>query len=678
MVDPRLLRLSQPPADGEVLSTTHPQRLVALAEDVGDLVRSRAFLQGLVMGGHDVLAVWARGDWPRRLSFLPDRIQVHPGQPGPEGFAGSVSADAQVQAALAAADALVPFGSTARTVAEAVAGRRCPVAPHADLAGWSYLSRTWEQLAARADAGRLHAGYARHLTQLVGLLDGTVPDEAQAPLGELLEHLLRTGEHEVAAPLVPLLDLQVGDPSLVARRRAVLAHLRTSLSGREDPDLRAAAGSALAAADAHLAAGEVPAAARLTTLALGLLFHVELHAAGSGSPLVEDPDGFLASWRASTVGQVLAGPVPRRSYDPGARGGVVAVPGSYPRFAAPVVAALLEHADVEVVDLADDGHLRGLGVRGELVEWRLRLALGQEVPPPWGSTEALDRATALFVDWADRGALVALTGLASGVRTTLRIHSMDALSPWVHLVDWTAVDELVLVSEHLRDLVARLLGDRLSGTRVHVVPNVVDTSRITTVKDEGHRRRLLMIGWAQRVKDPVWALEVLGRLRQEDPDWRLLLVGPDLAPGTVRSAIDHARSFRHRLTEPDVCGAVEFVGESERLAPHLASSGFVLSTSHRESFGLGLVEGAASGAVPVVRNWPIFAPLDGARRLFPDEWVVDTVEEAVARIRTHQDEPAWSGASTRARETVAERFITGSPEQELARIVLGRADDEPS
>src|SRR5690606_177757 len=82
-------------------------------------------------------------------------------------------------------------------------------------------------------------------------------------------------------------------PLLAARRRAVVAHLRTSLAGREDPALRPAAAGALAAADEHLAAGDVPAAARATTLALALLFHVELHAAGPASPLVEDPDAFL-------------------------------------------------------------------------------------------------------------------------------------------------------------------------------------------------------------------------------------------------------------------------------------------------------------------------------------------------------------------------------------------------
>lgn len=691
MVDQRLLRLSPPPADGEVLSTSRHQRLVALAGDVSDFVRSRAFLRGLVMGGHEVVPVWWTGKWSDELDFLPQGIHLSPGRPGPvqrtlrrdlsanwqtfeEGnadLAVAAALDPRVTEILDRADALVAFGDAARESAARVAVDGCPVVPHSDLSGWAYLSRTWERLAARVEAGLLNAAFARHLSELIRILGGQVPATSQDDLTELFDALRRSGDHEAAAPLIPLLDLSVDDPVRAGRRRALVSHLRTSVSGREDPDLRPAAAVALEAADDRLTAGDVSGAGQLTTIALALLFHVELHAAGSASPLVEDPDAFLAGWRSSAVGRTLAAPLARREPGPGARGGVVAVPGSYPRFAAPVVAELLEHADVEVVDLADDGHLRGLGVRAELVEWRLRLALGEDVPPPWGSTEAVDRASALFVDWADRGAVVALSGVPTGVRTTLRVHSMDALSAWIHLLDWTAVDDLVLVSDHLRDLLQRLLGDRLGTTRVHVVPNVVDTSRITTVKEEGHRRRLLMIGWAQRVKDPGWALEVLGRLRQEDPSWRLRLVGPDLAPGTVRSAVDHAAELRHRLTEPDVCGAVEFVGESERLAPHLAASGFVLSTSHRESFGLGLVEGAASGAVPVVRNWPIFAPLEGARRLFPEDWVVDSVEEAVARIRNLRDEPAWTRASQKAQEAVAERFIAGSPEQELARIVLG-------
>ena len=107
------------------------------------------------------------------------------------------------------------------------------------------------------------------------------------------------------------------------------------------------------------------------------------------------------------------------------------------------------------------------------------------------------------------------------------------------------------------------------------------------------------------------------------------------------------------------------------LAPHLAGSGFVLSTSRRESFGMGLVEGAASGAVPVVRDWPIFASLDGARGLFPEWWVAGTVEQAVARIRSLADEPTWSEASEEARRVVQERFSSDTTRATFQELVLG-------
>ena len=87
---------------------------------------------------------------------------------------------------------------------------------------------------------------------------------------------------------------------------------------------------------------------------------------------------------------------------------------------------------------------------------------------------------------------------------------------------------------------------------------------------------------------------------------------------------------------------------------------------------MGLVEGAASGAVPVVRDWPIFAPLEGTRELFPADWVVGSVEEAVERIRQHAEADAWQRASAASRESVAERFGHSESSRRLREIVLGR------
>lgn len=306
-----------------------------------------------------------------------------------------------------------------------------------------------------------------------------------------------------------------------------------------------------------------------------------------------------------------------------------------------------------------------------IVERRLRHALGLPAGLDLELIEELEGADALFVDWADRAAVELVMSLPADRAATLRIHSMDALSAWVHLIDWSRVGDLVLVSEHLRAVVRGILGERLRHTRLHVVPNLVDLSRLSPDKTEGHRRRLLMTGWAQRVKDPLWALEILAALRADDPQWRLTLLGADFLLNQVASTQDYAREFWDRMVQDDLRDAVDIVGFTDAVGPVLAEAGFVLSTSRRESFGLGLVEGAISGCVPVVRDWPVYASVDGARGLFPQDWVVDSIEEAVARIRATCDEPAWTQASGAARAEAQERFAVDSAREQLQQIVLG-------
>lgn len=684
--------------DGEVLSTTRPQRLVALAHDADDLTRVHEYLRGLTMAGHVVALVWLTGEPGEELDFLGQRRRIRPGlvrSPGAvrqllktprEHWRGdrttlvdAIRLDPAVLRLLDGAEGVMAFGDPARGTIETIVEGRSRRVPHKDLRGWAGLSRTWAQFRETARAGQLTPAYAGQLAARASLLREPPPDEVQDDLSDFLTELTRSGHHQQAIQLLPFVQLEVEDDVEVARRRALLAYTRTSQSGQEDPDLRGSATALLEAIDTVLAQGDLERAATLTTVALGLLFHVELHADKTSTPLVEDPDDFLQAWRDSDIGQVLARPTPRpprRTQRTGGHVGptrVLAFRGSYPQFSAQVIEALDNREDVEVTvhDWSGRGStVRGLGVRREPVEERLRQAMGEQIHDEELSI-LFDEADTVFIDWADRGALVALMHVPEGVRVTLRIHSMDALSPWIHLIDWTGVEDLVLVSDHLRDVVERLLGDRLSGTTLHVLPNVVDTSRIPEDKTPGHLRRLIMIGWAQPVKDPEWALEVLSTLREHDHRWELVLVGPDFNPGTVSSGVAYAARFRERLTAPDVCGGVEFVGRTRDLAPHLRSAGFVLSTSQRESFGLGLVEGAASGAVPVVRNWPIFASLDGARRLFPPEWVVDSVEAAADRILAHADAEDWERDSTAVREEVARRFLVGDPARTLGQIVLG-------
>lgn len=690
------------PSSRPVVSTSERQQIVVLAADAAALNQVATKLPHLRSLGHRVVLVWLSGKPGRALASFKARVPIRTFSSRGRrqqarlilttpprylrdraSLAGALALDPRATRTLRSADAVVPVGQEAWKVAERLMTREHTLVTADELDQWAQMGALWNELQRRLDdqPGRLDPKYTRRLLRHITLMDG-VPLTRQSLLIPPVEALHATGEYDLARRLLAFVSMDHDGLDEIERtlRRGLAVLVQTSAEGEEQAELRPAAGQLVDAADRCLDLGETDRAVSAATLALQLLFHRELHADGTSSPLVGDADNYLAPWRASRVGRLLEGPAPQRpvvrrnvhvpSRDTH-RPRVVVVPGTYSSFARPVIEALKEKAEVRVVELSARPELRGLGTRRELVDARLRQALGSEDVPSYELLEELEQADALFVDWADRGGLAAVMTAPEGIRVVLRVHSMDAFSPWIHLIDWSRVDELILVSEHLRQMVTRLVGDRLTHTRVHVVSNVLDESRLPTTRTEGYLRRMLMVGWGQRVKDPLWALEVLAALRVDEPAWRLSLVGADFPADAIRSQGAYARQFRERLTHDDVRGAIDFVGFTRDLAPHLARSGFMLSTSRRESFGLGLVEGAAAGLVPVVRNWPVFAPLDGARTLFPDDWVVESIDEAVERIRAHAEEPAWGQASAAARVTVRQRFQNSTARATFQDLVLG-------
>ena len=507
-------------------------------------------------------------------------------------------------------------------------------------------------LAEASPSGPLTAAQSRAVCEAAPFADDSLADLVPG----LLLRISLGGHHEEALAAARTLAARRGeDPPLAA----ALASAELSALGATDRDVPALTAGTLAAADRALAGGDVHGAAVLATLALGLLFHRELHVDAERTPLVDDPAGHLACLAGSRVVDALRAPVPppERPSRVTHAAAVVLLPGSYGRFSRGVAESLAGRAEVRVVDLGlRDPVWRGVGVNPQLVETRLRRGLGLPVESDLELEEDLADAAVVFVDWADRGAVWASLTAPEGTRLVLRVHSVDALSPWIHLVDWTRVDDVVVVSEHVRSLVVDLLGDRLATTGVHVVPNVVDVERFSAPKAEGAAHTLAVVGWAQRVKDPLWALELLVELRRTDPRWRLLLIGADFAPTRVRTSLDHAGRFRSRALEDDVRDHVEYVGYTTRLEDHLARAGWVVSSSVRESCPVGATEGALSGAVPVVRDWPVFARRGGAAGVFGAEHVVASVAEAAGLVRRVESE-GWQEASQRTRAWARETLV---------------------
>jgi glycosyltransferase involved in cell wall biosynthesis len=432
-------------------------------------------------------------------------------------------------------------------------------------------------------------------------------------------------------------------------------------------------------ADALYASGRTEQAADLVAAAMMLAFHRGLHFDRLWSPLAEDPDGFLAPLRRSRVVHAMNGATRLRPPEPAGRPLRLLIAFHLnDNFLREIRERYegLDDVEVRYLDLSRDAGAAPLLSGGRMPAMAEHLVVGDT---PYG--RAVERALRPHLDWADtvfvewcNAAAVAFTMVdPGGCRVIVRLHSYELFTAWPHLVNFGRVDDVVLVSEHLRRFATAVL-PRLGGPdrpRVSVIPNAVDLERFSKDKPAAARFTLGLVGIGTVAKDPRWAIEVLRRLRDRDSRYRLVLIGDDMDATLSGSVAHYHRLLQSDLAELEPGGAVRRLGRIDDIPQALIDVGVILSTSVRESFHLGLVEGAASGAVPVVRNWPYFAAVGGARGLFPADWLVDTPEEAAERVlRLTGTDERWRAAGAQASSYVRTTWTRAVTMRAFDRLLL--------
>jgi glycosyltransferase involved in cell wall biosynthesis len=536
--------------------------------------------------------------------------------------------------------------------------------------------------AARAATGtRVHRLRLGRLVWRTALHAVPLPARVRLPLTRrVTESLTRAGYPEQAADTLAATLRRL---PRAGRRAAFLAGVadRAFARGELPPCLADAVIAELTVADAAHARRDFAATARSVRRAARLLFHRGAHLDRLDSPAAPDPTAFLAGWHASTVGRALA--TPRGRAHPPA-----APPTDRPHrilfthcdndnFLDTIQDRYAARPDVETrrLDVLSDPELRYAATHPtELVE---HLLAGRT-----GYGDRLDRAFRPYLDWADTVWVDWCTeaaGLLAAVdpgttRVVLRLHSVEAFTDWPHLIDPSRVDDLVFVSAHLRDYTLAA-APHLAATRTTVLTNAMRLNGYRRRKPDAARFTVGLVGFSSVAKDPRWALRVLRLLRAADERYRLVLIGGDLDGRRSAAGRGYQRALAAELHEWEPSGAVRRRGATDDVAGALAEVGVILSSSVRESFHCGLVEGAASGAVPVVRDWPYFDR--GAAALFPADWVVTTPDEAVARIRAVTGtEEHWRRTGSAAAEHALATWNWPVVAGAYDRLLFGRELDQ--
>jgi glycosyltransferase involved in cell wall biosynthesis len=466
-------------------------------------------------------------------------------------------------------------------------------------------------------------------------------------------------------------------------------------SGHLPRHLDAAFSAGIARADAELRAGDPRAAADWLARTSSVVFHRAVHFDRLTSPLADDPRAFLAPLRDSELMRALQArtrsvPPAPPPVDRPLR--LLIATRKNANFLAQIRQHFQAHPRVELryLDLLADQRAAGLvaGGAGKMAEHILAGGSSYQRAAEEWLRPHLDWADTVFVDWCVSPAVLFTMVDPGTTRIIVRLHSFEAFGLWPHLVSLARLDELVVVSEHMRRLVTAVLPglDAAGAARSWVVPNAMSLGRFVRRKPPEARFTLGLVGYAAVAKDARWAVEVLRLLRARDSRYRLLLVGGEPDLGTSAAARAYHRGLDQELAGLERQGAVRRVGQTDDVPGALTDIGVILSSSVRESFHCAVVEGAASGAVPVVRDWPFFVHIGGgAREVFPGEWVVGSPERAAERILEQTaSESGWRAAGAAAsRHAVAtwdwpatqplyDRLIV-EPPAELGRVATRRA-----
>lgn len=286
------------------------------------------------------------------------------------------------------------------------------------------------------------------------------------------------------------------------------------------------------------------------------------------------------------------------------------------------------------------------------------------------SAQLLDQADNVFCEWS-LGNVEWYAAHRTHQRLTSRFHSQELFTPHLKRLNVNLVDRTVFVGDYVRQAAIRRFGYEES--RTIVVPNAmgVGAGLESTVQDEQRRHVLGLVGMVPRQKHLDRALDVLSALRKSDRRFELRVKGrrPEEYPWMLKREheIGFYRDLFKRISEDvHLRGAVHFDAHGNDMEDWYAKVGVVLSVSDFESFHMTLVDGAASGALPVSLDWP------GANLIYPANWLFPTVKTLSEHIaHTVGNDECFQSETDRARQFAVTNFDPNAVYARLGAVILG-------
>ena len=226
----------------------------------------------------------------------------------------------------------------------------------------------------------------------------------------------------------------------------------------------------------------------------------------------------------------------------------------------------------------------------------------------------------IFLEWANEVSVVAAAVYDIKKKGVIvRLHSYEALADYPTKIDWSRVDYLVFVAPHIRAIVEQTIPNLREQVATRIIPNGLDIDAIEPNKKVS-RWDIAYVCNINHKKEPAMALQIMESLVHKfSHKFKLHVAG---AHQDKRFKL----YMEHIAKEMSIEDNILYYGHVKEMNEFWKGKGIILSTSIHEGHPLNIMEGAARGLRPVVHNFM------GAKGLYPESWLFNTVDEAFQMI----------------------------------------------
>ncbi|MBM7661585.1 2-polyprenyl-3-methyl-5-hydroxy-6-metoxy-1,4-benzoquinol methylase [Bacillus mesophilus] len=238
--------------------------------------------------------------------------------------------------------------------------------------------------------------------------------------------------------------------------------------------------------------------------------------------------------------------------------------------------------------------------------------------------KGMEWAEICWFDWCDELLIHASKKIKNNKKKIIcRLHSYEAFTNNVSSVNWENVDNLIFVSNHIKDYVLKhnILPPDLE---IEVIPNGINLDRYKFVeREKGYN--IAYVGYINYKKGPMLLLHTFKAIHDSDNRYKLHVAGAFQDPR-------YELYFKQMISELKLENAIHLYGWVDNINEWLNDKHYILSTSVLEGHPVGVMEAMARGIKPLIHNYV------GAKQQF-NGYVWDTIEEVVNKVNSTEYSP---------------------------------------